>query len=250
MILGEDCKANYDLGDRQNSDFFRRLGGEPDFQGKKVLDLGCGTGSLVIYMARQGARRSVGIDIDEHRIEYAKENLRESFSELQPICNFIAADINDIDEGDFDIITSHDTFEHLADLQGCLAGITKRLKPGGRLYVGFGPLYNSPKGDHGAFKLKIPWGHLLLPEKWLLARLNKTRPDSPVTSVQELGLNKLSLSEFKAAFSECGLEMIRFRRNCNPHPLSRLMTALGSWKPLGEYMTHAVFCVMEKRIDG
>lgn len=46
--------------------------------GKKVLDMGCGTGVLGIIAARQGAREVTGIDIDEWAFANAIENVRRN----------------------------------------------------------------------------------------------------------------------------------------------------------------------------
>lgn len=47
-----------------------------DLTGKEVLDMGCGTAVLAILAALKGARRIVGIDIDEWAYNNALENIR------------------------------------------------------------------------------------------------------------------------------------------------------------------------------
>lgn len=47
-----------------------------DFSGKKVLDMGCGTGILSIMAAQTGAQSVTGIDIDEWAYNNALENIR------------------------------------------------------------------------------------------------------------------------------------------------------------------------------
>jgi ribosomal protein L11 methyltransferase len=46
-----------------------------DLKDKEVCDLGCGTGVLAILAERLGARRCVGIDIDQQAVENAAENV-------------------------------------------------------------------------------------------------------------------------------------------------------------------------------
>lgn len=46
-----------------------------DLKGKKVLDMGCGTGLLAILAAMKGAKDCMAIDIDEWCVNNATENL-------------------------------------------------------------------------------------------------------------------------------------------------------------------------------
>lgn len=48
---------------------------QQDFSGQHVLDMGTGTGVLAIAMALRGAETIVAIDIDEHSVENAIENM-------------------------------------------------------------------------------------------------------------------------------------------------------------------------------
>ncbi|MDY3548195.1 50S ribosomal protein L11 methyltransferase [Riemerella anatipestifer] len=47
---------------------------EMDFQGKKVLDMGCGTSVLAIFAKLKGAADTLAIDIDPWSVENSKEN--------------------------------------------------------------------------------------------------------------------------------------------------------------------------------
>lgn len=46
----------------------------PDFRGKRVLDVGCGSGVIACLMALNGASKVVGIDINPSAIENAEKN--------------------------------------------------------------------------------------------------------------------------------------------------------------------------------
>lgn len=54
-----------------------------DFEGKSVLDMGCGTSVLAIFAKQQGAKRVVAIDIDEWSVENSKENAARNGVELE-----------------------------------------------------------------------------------------------------------------------------------------------------------------------
>lgn len=49
---------------------------ERELKGKRVLDMGCGTGILAIMASKLGAREVVGIDIDEWAYNNAMENIK------------------------------------------------------------------------------------------------------------------------------------------------------------------------------
>lgn len=54
-----------------------------DFQGKTVLDMGCGTSVLAIYAKQKGAKRVIAIDIDEWSVENSIENAARNRVELE-----------------------------------------------------------------------------------------------------------------------------------------------------------------------
>lgn len=68
-----------------------------DLAGKRVVDLGCGTGILSIGAALLGAASVTGVDIDPNALEVARENAALPGAEV----TFIAADIR---EGCRDVI--------------------------------------------------------------------------------------------------------------------------------------------------
>ena len=48
------------------------------FEGKRILDMGCGTGVLGIYACKKGAARVLGVDHDQWAYENALENLKRN----------------------------------------------------------------------------------------------------------------------------------------------------------------------------
>jgi SAM-dependent methyltransferase len=235
----------FDRGVIENIKFFCRLNEEPNFNGLKVLDIGCGHGSLCVCIASYGAKRVVGIDIDEYRIDFAKENAKQNFSEFMEKLEFKNCTISELDEYDFDIIVSKDTFEHIVGLEYLMQEMIRHLKPNGRMLIGFGPLYNSPYGDHKRTESIIPWGHLLRSERSIIKGINKRRTNGEqIRSIYDLGLNKLSLNQYKKLFTDCGLKIQYFGINVSKNKISKLFSLLAKVPFLEEYFSHNIYCVL------
>jgi len=102
----------------------------PSSQKLRVLDLGCGNGSLSNFIAQQG-HEVVGVEESESGIKSA----RLSF----PACNFIHASIYDLPysnlENSFDIVMSMEVIEHLLYPKELLRAARKCLKPSGSLIL-------------------------------------------------------------------------------------------------------------------
>lgn len=62
-----------------------------DVIGKRVFDLGCGTGRLAIGAATLGAREVIGVDVDAEAIEIAKRNAR--LMGVERIVSWIVSDV-------------------------------------------------------------------------------------------------------------------------------------------------------------
>jgi SAM-dependent methyltransferase len=249
-------------GETENPIFWRRLGGKPQFKGKHVLDVGCGLGALCVDMAEGGAARVVGLDTETKLIEFAKHYVAEKFPALAKALEFYDHDLKHSEDGTFDVIVSKDSFEHIMDLEGMLREMAARLNPGGRIYAGFGPLYNSPFGHHGRVATflpwrQFPWAHLLEQEKTIVARLNRLRArgekiftysDAPITSIRDLGLSMYSLADYRRFIYGSGLKVIRFGTNQSSEPLSKVLSVLRRVPGLEEYCTHNIYCTLEKPV--
>ena len=251
MCILERADLEYfERGKIENPRFWTNLNGEPNFVGKKILDIGCGHGSLCVYLAFKGARQVIGIDINQRLIDFAKENILLNYPQFKKSIKFICCEINSIQESDFDFIVSKDTFEHIMNLDTVLDQMYNKLKAQGKAYIGLAPLYNSPFGDHGRTKALLPWGHLIFPESFLLRRLNK-HLNTYIKSIYELGLNMYSLAEYKNLFFKRikKWNILLFRINATRSLKSKLFSFFRFVPFLEEYFSHNLFCILEKRED-
>lgn len=104
-------------------------------QGKRVLELGCGPGSLAFRLSEHGAD-AVGIDISPIAIQQAQDTA----SERGLSCTFteMNAEALTFEDNTFDIICGSGILHHL-DLENVYTELSRVLKPGGRA-VFFEPL--------------------------------------------------------------------------------------------------------------
>ena len=198
-------------------------------------------------MAMAKAKKVIGIDVNAPVIDFANRNLRKNYPEWQSVVSFECREISALPADTFDIVVSKDAFEHVLDLRGLLENIKRCLKPGGRLYAGFGPLYNSPAGHHRRPNFGLPWGHLLLPMAWQLFWINCGKKEK-IKSLSEIdALNELSFADYLSMFYQSDLEMISLKVNQSDLFASKIITLLRHVSFLREYCTHNIYCVMGKR---
>lgn len=96
----------------------------------RILDIGCGNGSLSYLIAKQGYE-VLGVEDSPSGVATANKNF--------PQCNFIQANVYDLpyDElgGNFDVVISAEVIEHLLYPRELIKSAKKCLKPNGTLIL-------------------------------------------------------------------------------------------------------------------
>lgn len=236
---------NFAKGRHEDPRFWKRLGGAPDLNRKRVLDLGCGLGSLCTHIAELGAAEVLGIDLDEENIEFATGRLAKEAKYLRDRVRFLCADIRTLSVAPFDYIVSKDAFEHILNLPEVLSAAANLLKPGGRMYIALGPLYHSPFGDHGRLELKFPWAHVIVPEQMALRRLNG-RHGNDYHAVEDLGLNKYTVDDYRHVLRESELVVQYYQENQSEGRIARPLEQLRRLPGVDRYLTWNIYCVLSK----
>lgn len=168
-----------------------------DLRDKRVLEVGCGTGSIGRQLAEQLDCSVVGIDVtnypdwETHRSERVEH---------------VVGDIADPPEGlgRFDAIFSFSVWEHLVHPYAALERCHDLLIPGGRMFLQ-AQLYRGPKASHRYREVFFPWPHLLFTpdvfedyyastgrEPMRPAWVNKLTYSQYVDSVDRLGYRTVS----------------------------------------------------------
>jgi cyclopropane-fatty-acyl-phospholipid synthase len=121
--LDDAQRAKYDL-------ICRKLGLSP---GRRLLDVGCGWGGMVMHAAKHYGVEAVGVTLSEKQHDLASKQVAESG--LADRVEIRLQDYRDVHDGPYDAISSIGMFEHVGVSQlgryfDVLRGL---LTPGGRL---------------------------------------------------------------------------------------------------------------------
>jgi SAM-dependent methyltransferase len=212
------------------SDLAQHFG--PDFlaaiQGKVVIDFGSGAGEHAVAMAKAGAARVIGLEIQARFRELGRSNAQAAG--VGDKCVFLET----TDES-ADFVVSKDAFEHFDDPANILEIMARLLKPGGTVMVSFGPTWLHPRGGH-LFSV-FPWAHLLFTERALLRWRGDFKSDG-ATRFGEVagGLNQMTIRRFERLVTASPLEFV--------HLETVPIRALGilRWPILREFGSSLVRC--------
>jgi cyclopropane-fatty-acyl-phospholipid synthase len=103
--------------------------------GQEILELGCGWGSLSLYLAeRFPGSRVTGVSNSRTQREHIESQARRRGLRNLRV---ITCDMNtfDTDAGRYDRVVSIEMFEHMKNYQALMAAVARWLKPGGLLFV-------------------------------------------------------------------------------------------------------------------
>lgn len=142
MRILESAPSRYDLALRlltlgRLGEVYDRLASRVG-QARRVLDLGCGTGSLALRVARKGAT-VVGMDVSSAMLEVARRRAREEgLADRVELREMGVAELDREPPESYDAVMSGLCFSELShdELSYTLEQVGRILRPGGLLVVG------------------------------------------------------------------------------------------------------------------
>src|SRR5699024_10824887 len=108
----------------------RKLGLRP---GMRLLDVGCGWGTMAMHAAAEHGANVVAVTISEEQATYARERVEQAG--LADQVEIRVQDYRDVHDGPYDAISSIGMFEHVGRerMVRYLQDLHQLLRPGGRL---------------------------------------------------------------------------------------------------------------------
>lgn len=225
------------------------------FEGKNVLDVGCGAGGKSLYYLKMGAERVIGVDI-VHTYEREAMRLAAKLGYSRSF-NFICASADELPfpDNSFDTIIMNDAMEHVSDPEAVLKEMLRLVRPDGHIFINFPP-YGHPFGAHLSDAVNIPWAHFFFPEKALIMayrELVQNLPDAKERiklriSTDRYGketigyINRMTVSRFRSLLKDKEIKPQYYTEV----PLRRFFSPLAKIPGIKEAFVKMVVCVIIK----
>ena len=118
------------------------------------IDIGCGTGSLDIELAKRSHLTIIGLDIDADMKPLFEKRVREAG--FQDRIRFVAGDAQQLpfEDDSADVIVSRGTLTFIPDIGKCLQEVDRVLKPSGVAFLGGRYIYTPQKDKITTKKLR------------------------------------------------------------------------------------------------
>lgn len=171
---------------------------QADFASLRVLDVGCGNGSMLALPLAQRGFQVTGIDIDERSIEHAKQLAKDLTN-----ATFVCGDVAELKMGKFDVVILAEVLEHMTEPRTLLAESAKHLSEDGIVIV------TVPNG-YGEFEIDSRFFQLLRLQRIVDALAKSGRETVAATDNHESGhVQSFTRRRLRRLFAECSLTVFR-----------------------------------------
>lgn len=184
--------------------FHRLFNHSLEFEGKSVLDLGCGNGGRTVRYKELGASRAVGLEVSQKMVVEARDFAASRGVEIEIVLG--KGESLPFPDDSFDTICSYDVFEHVESVDLCVQECYRVLKPGGTLYAVFPPFYHPTHGSHfSGYISHAPFDTLLFSPRTLMqaaeqimVERNYTYRPNPLRPTDKIWvMNGITLGKFR-----------------------------------------------------
>jgi ribosomal protein L11 methyltransferase len=105
LVVMIDPKMSFGTGHHESTRLIAKLMMGLEYTGRRVLDIGTGTGVLAIIAAKRGAARTLAFDNNEWAVANTLENL--ALNEITDAIEVRQCELSEIEEGEFDIVLAN-----------------------------------------------------------------------------------------------------------------------------------------------
>lgn len=180
-----------------------------------ILEVGCGRGMAANYLSSKGFK-VYAVDF-RNLFDSVGRDARVRFT-VGDACGYLPYSNNC-----FDLVFSVNSFEHFDRPQSALNEMLRVMKPGGLIYLVFGPLYYSPWGLHASRRLGMPYPQILFSEKDIQRFVIENQTEIASTYGKDSDrskiappLNQYSLEQYKDIFlAHPGLKVLFYTERTN-----------------------------------
>lgn len=208
--------------------------------GKRVLELGCGSGYSARALLTIGqAAQVTAIDLDR----------QPSWDEApDPRLTFLAGDLsssNLVPAESIDLVVSHVVFEHVTRPLQMLAAIREVLVEGGSAWLRMN-IYTACNASHRYAEVSFPWPHLLFEDE-VVRQFYERHHGLP--NMASEWVNRMTVAHYLVACKSLGFEISAVRRSVAPIDIPfylRFEEKLGRYAAL-DLETNFLTLVLHKR---
>lgn len=156
----------------------------------RFLELGSSDGMVCSYL-RETGKTAVGID---YRVDKVSERAIAAGTLVAGM------DASQLGFGDntFDFVFSYNSFEHFLEPDLVLREAARVVRPGGKIYLNFGPLWLTPKGAHQYKSITVPYCECLFP----LTLIEEFAQENGIDLIDFEQMNKWTLTQYRELWSE------------------------------------------------
>ncbi len=139
----------------------------PDVGGRRVLDVGTGSGALAVLAALRGAAAVLAVDVDPCAVENARQNV--AGHQVDGTVEVVQSDLFENVRSPFDVITANlpidpHMWEHVTDdvaglVERFLVGTQEHLSPGGTALLAWASFGDTPAVIANMERQRIPFEH-------------------------------------------------------------------------------------------
>ncbi len=167
------------------AEYILRISAKYGIECRQFLELACGDGMVCATLNRDD-RRATGIDLKLFDLDQTALHTGAIFLQMD-------AERMSIADSSMDCVFSFNSFEHFMNPEKVLSEAMRVIRPGGILYLDFGPVYFSPSGLHAYRSITVPYCQILFSEDTIHSYIlnNGLRP------IDNECLNRYSIEQYR-----------------------------------------------------